>query len=70
MAAEPVQDRSRSKHDKLLRAAIELLAEGGTRAVTHRAVAERAGVAPASTTYYFRSIEDLTNQAFARHVSF
>lgn len=68
MATEPTQERSRNRRDDLLGAAIELLAEGGTRAITHRAVAARAGVPLASTTYYFESIDDLTTQALARHV--
>ncbi|MGH9245403.1 MAG: TetR/AcrR family transcriptional regulator [Acidimicrobiales bacterium] len=67
--AEPSQDRSRRRREALLRAAIELLAAGGARAVTHRAVAARAGLPPASTTYYFDSIQQLTNDALALHVA-
>jgi DNA-binding transcriptional regulator YbjK len=44
-------------------AARELLAESGVKAVTHRAVAERAGLPLASTTYYFESIDQLTDEA-------
>jgi DNA-binding transcriptional regulator YbjK len=66
---EPRQERSRQRREALLRAAIELLAEGGARAVTHRAVAARAGLPQASTTYYFDSIQDLTDAALALHVS-
>lgn len=36
-------------------AAIDLLAGGGARALTHRAVDERAGLAPGSTSNYFRT---------------
>jgi DNA-binding transcriptional regulator YbjK len=50
----------------MLRAAAELLAEGGVKGVTHRSVAERAGVPLASTTYYFKSIDQLTSEAL-RH---
>ena len=43
----------------LVSAAAELLCEGGFEAVRHRAVAGRAGLPLASTTYYFSSLEDL-----------
>ena len=66
---EPVQQRSRSRRELLLRAAAELLADGGPRAVTHRAVAARAGVPQASTTYYFESIQQLTDEALRLHLS-
>ncbi|CAN5614765.1 TetR family transcriptional regulator [soil metagenome] len=42
-----------------MRAAAELLCEGGFEAVRHRAVAHRAGLPLASTTYYFASLDDL-----------
>ncbi|BBY02833.1 TetR family transcriptional regulator [Mycobacterium seoulense] len=44
-------------------AAAELLAEGGFDAVGHRAVARRAGLPLASTTYYFSSLDDLITRA-------
>ena len=40
-------------------AALELVADGGMRALTHRAVDARAGVAPGSTSAYFRTREAL-----------
>src|ERR1051325_8173356 len=43
----------------LVSAAAELLCEGGFDAVRHRAVARRAGLPLASTTYYFSSLDDL-----------
>ena len=67
--AAPRQDRSRARREALLRAAIELLGEAGVRAVTHRAVAERAGVPLASTTYYFRSVRQLVEEALKLHVA-
>ena len=59
----PQQARSRARRELLLRAATELLAEGGVKAVTHRSVADRAGVPLASTTYYFDSIDQLAGEA-------
>jgi DNA-binding transcriptional regulator YbjK len=47
----------------LISAAAELLREGGFEAVRHRAVAQRAGLPLASTTYYFSSLDDLIASA-------
>lgn len=47
----------------LISAAAELLREGGFDAVGHRAVARRAGLPLASTTYYFSSLDDLIAHA-------
>jgi DNA-binding transcriptional regulator YbjK len=66
--AQLSQERSRQRRDALLSAAIELFAEGGSRAVTHRAVAARAGLPSATTTYYFESIDALIREALAAHV--
>jgi TetR/AcrR family transcriptional regulator, regulator of biofilm formation and stress response len=68
-AQSPRQDRSRRRREALLRATIELLGESGVRSVTHRAVAERAGLPLASTTYYFRSVHELVEEALKLHVA-
>ena len=47
----------------LVSAAADLLCEGGIDAVRHRAVAARAGLPLASTTYYFSSLDDLIAKA-------
>lgn len=47
----------------LVCAAAELLCQGGFEAVTHRAVADRAGLPLASTTYYFASLDELVETA-------
>lgn len=62
------QQRSRDRRDQLLDAAISLFAEGGSRGITHRAVAARAGLPPATTTYYFTSIDELIDEALSRHI--
>jgi DNA-binding transcriptional regulator YbjK len=59
-AVTPKGERRRSA---LVCAAAELLCQGGFDAVTHRAVAERAGLPLASTTYYFSSLEELIETA-------
>lgn len=56
------------RRDELLAAAIALFTEGGARAITHRAVAARAGLPSATTTYYFESIGDLIREALGAHV--
>lgn len=47
----------------LLDAAVELSAEVGAGAVTHRAVAARAGVPLSTTSYFFSSIDELVTEA-------
>src|ERR1700744_698889 len=61
-AATPKGERRRYA---LVNAAAELLSEGGFEAVRHRAVARRAGLPLASTTYYFSSLDDLISSAVA-----
>ncbi|WP_410627573.1 TetR/AcrR family transcriptional regulator [Amycolatopsis sp. cmx-8-4] len=63
-AATPKGERRRGA---LVEAAAKLLVEGGFDAVRHRAVAERAGLPLASTTYYFDSLEDLVAAAVEHH---
>ena len=47
----------------LLEAAEQLVAEVGAGAVTHRAVAARAGVPLSTTSYFFSSIDELVTEA-------
>lgn len=54
------------RREAILRAAIEIVAESGPGAATHRAVAARAGLPPATTSYFFASIDDLLVEA-TRH---
>ena len=46
-----------------MKVAAELVAEQGIAAVSHRAVAERAGLPLAATTYYFASLAELVEAA-------
>src|SRR3954447_12060483 len=55
------------RRQQLVTAAAELLRAGGFDAVRHRAVAERAGLPLASTTYYFDSLDELITVALDRH---
>src|SRR5690349_16825303 len=63
-ATTPKGERRRAA---LVEAAAALLVEGGFDAVRHRAVAERAGLPLASTTYYFESLDELVTAAVEHH---
>lgn len=58
-----VTPKGERRRHALVSAAAELLCEDGFDAVRHRAVARRAGLPLASTTYYFSSLEDLLANA-------
>lgn len=58
------QERGDAKRIIILEAAIRVIAQSGTGALTHRAVAGMAQVPLASTTYYFSSKSDLLLSAF------
>jgi DNA-binding transcriptional regulator YbjK len=57
------QARGERRRTAILEAALRLISERGVDAVSHRAVAEAAGVPLAATTYYFRSLDDLLEDA-------
>ena len=54
------------RKDRILDAAIEVIAEHGVAGATHRLIAAAADVPLGSLTYHFTSLEDLRAQAFAR----
>lgn len=60
--------RGEASRHAILDATLELIARHGIHAVTHRAIAAEAGVALASTTYFFASLPDLIEQAFDLYV--
>lgn len=66
MAERVHRESAQRRREALLRAAIEIVAESGPGAATHRAVAARAGLPPATTSYFFSSIDDLLVEA-TRH---
>ena len=51
-----------ARREHILRATLELIGEHGSDAVTHRAVAQRAGVPLSATTYWFDSKEQLLQE--------
>ncbi|WP_432741540.1 TetR family transcriptional regulator [Streptomyces sp. JH002] len=54
------------RRERILDAALDVIAESGVHRTTHRRIATRAGVPLGSLTYYFDGIDDLLAQAFAR----
>src|SRR6266540_3649893 len=70
-AGEPARrraltERGERRFEALVDAAAALLEEQGFAAVTHRAVAARAGLPLAATTYYFGSLDELVERALGR----
>jgi TetR/AcrR family transcriptional regulator, regulator of biofilm formation and stress response len=57
------QARGKLRRQAILTAALEVIAERGVSGTTHRAVAERADVPVAATTYYFESLDELLDEA-------
>jgi TetR/AcrR family transcriptional regulator, regulator of biofilm formation and stress response len=55
------------RKDRIVDAAIEVIAEHGVAGTTHRLIAAAADVPLGSLTYHFSSLEDLRAQAFRRH---
>lgn len=58
--------RAKSEHRRrlILDATLRIVAKEGIRGVKHRSVAKEAGVPLASTTYYFKDIDELISDAF------
>lgn len=54
------------RKDRILDAALDVVAEHGVHGTTHRRVAARAEVPLGSVTYYFDGMDDLLAQAFQR----
>ena len=57
--------RGEAKRRQILDAAVRVIGTGGLASLTHRAVAEAAGVPLGSMTYYFRDREELVDQTMS-----
>ncbi len=69
-AATPArQARGHERVEQILRATLAVIGRGGVGAVTHRSVAEEAGVPLGSLTYYFASKQELLREALRLHVA-
>jgi DNA-binding transcriptional regulator YbjK len=62
------QARGQERVEQILRATLAVIGRGGVGAVTHRSVAEEAGVPLGSLTYYFASKQELLREALRLHV--
>ncbi len=49
---------------RILFSAIDVLAKNGIKGTTHRAIAQQANIQLSLTTYYFKDIQELIQQAF------
>ncbi|EHK88872.1 TetR/AcrR family transcriptional regulator [Saccharomonospora azurea] len=56
----------RDRRTVIAEAALDVVAERGTRGLTHRAVDLRAGLSVGSTSFYFRTRKDLLRAAVSR----
>ncbi|MBW0252795.1 TetR/AcrR family transcriptional regulator [Cellulomonas sp. PS-H5] len=56
------------RRERILDAALDVVAEAGVHGTTHRRIAARAGVPLGSLTYYFSGLDDILGAAFARLV--
>jgi DNA-binding transcriptional regulator YbjK len=65
---EVATQTTQGRREQILEATLLVIGRSGREAVTHRAVAEEAGVPLGSTTYYFDSRDDLLGQAL-EHVA-
>ena len=54
------------RRDALIAAALELIAEGGPKAATVRAIADKAGVTAGLIRHYFTSKDDLVRESYRR----
>lgn len=65
MSTTTVNRRAKGEktRNKILQAAVEVIATSGIKATTHRAVAQKAGTQLSLTTYYFKDIHELVREA-------
>jgi len=63
----PVRRHDPDRRDRIVAAAVDVLAEHGVAGTTTRLIAAAADVPLGSLTYHFTGLEDLRAQAFALH---
>lgn len=72
MAPEVSRQRRRrdpaQRRAEIIAAAESIIADQGVGALTHRAVAQHAGLSPGSATYYFETIDDVLLAALQNSV--
>ena len=65
--ARPVRRHDPDRRDRIIDAAVDVIAEHGVAGTTHRLIAAAADVPLGSLTYHFTGLDDLCAQAFALH---
>jgi len=65
--ARPVRRHDPQRADRIVDAALDVIAEHGVPNTTHRLIAAAADVPLGSLTYHFSSLEELRARAFTRH---
>ena len=68
MSAPVSSKRLNPRRREILDATLRVIGQSGVNGVTHRAVAQEAGVALASTTYYFDSKDALVEEALEQMI--
>jgi DNA-binding transcriptional regulator YbjK len=63
----PVRRHDPDRHDRIVEATVDVIAEHGVAGTTHRLIAAAADVPLGSLTYHFTGLGDLRAQAFTRH---
>ena len=66
-ADRPARRHDPDRHDRIVEAALGVIAEHGVAGTTHRLIAAAADVPLGSLTYHFAGLDDLRAQAFALH---
>lgn len=61
-------ERGQDRRAAILAATLRVIGRCGVHATTHRKVAEEAGVPPATTTYYFATLDELLEEALQAFV--
>src|SRR6478752_3099557 len=73
LVAAPRARRARrfdpDRKDRIIDAALDVIADHGVRGTTHRLIAAAADVPLGSLTYHFASLDELLIQAFTRHAA-
>ena len=66
-APRRVRRHDPGRRDRLIGAALTVLAEKGVAATSHREIARAADVPLGSMTYHFASLDEVLAEAFTRH---
>ncbi len=63
------RSRAERTRERILEAALRVVARGGVDEVTHRSVAKEAGLTHGTLTYHFKSRDDIVLAAFRNYIA-